>query len=61
MVLSEFGQESPMILVVDFGANEICHNVGEKSADAINPKMIARHDDTKKCDCGVDQKRKTHP
>ena len=50
-----------MIPVVDFGANEICHNVGENSADAVDPKVIARDNDAECCDCWVDQKRKTHP
>jgi len=61
MVLSEFGYESPMIPVMEFGANEICHNVGENSADAVDPKVIARDNDAECCDCWVDQKRKTHP
>ena len=61
MVLGEFGYETPMIPVMDFGANEICHNVGENSADAVEPKVIASDDDAKCRDGWIQQKRETHP
>ena len=50
-----------MIPVMDFGANEICHNIDENSADAVDPKVIARNDDAECGDRRIDQKCEAHP
>ena len=61
MVLSEFGYQSPMIPVMDFGANEICHSECQNSTDGVDPKVIACDDDAECRDNWIEQKCETHP
>ncbi len=50
MVLSEFGYESPMIPVMQISVPmKYATTYDENSADAVNPKVIARNDDA---ECG---------